>query len=113
MVQLSGTATVDWGEALAAANFAGAKCINQFNIDEILELPTGSHPIQWESQDQHQLNVQVIRKVKESSDATSFYLSPVPGDPPGLQILSGRAIYRGTYSGREQRDCNSNILLVL
>ena len=87
MIQLTGTAIVDWDQAKAAANFAGAKSIIHFSIDEIVELPSGSLPIRWESQDQRQLHLQVMRKVKESSDVTSFYLSTIPGEPPGLPLF--------------------------
>jgi ferredoxin-NADP reductase/predicted pyridoxine 5'-phosphate oxidase superfamily flavin-nucleotide-binding protein len=86
MIQLSGRAVVDW-DAAAAAKFHGAKRIIEFTIDEIVELPPGSLPIQWASRDKDQLQVQVVEKVCESQDVTSFYLSAVSGDSPSLPLF--------------------------
>eukprot|EP00978_Attheya_sp_CCMP212_P017873 scaffold48141_cov49-Attheya_sp.AAC.1 len=86
MIQLSGRAVVDW-DAAAAAKFLGAERVIEFTIDEIVELPPGSLPIQWASKDKDQLQVQVVEKVRESQDVTSFYLSAVPGDAPSLPLF--------------------------
>jgi ferredoxin-NADP reductase/predicted pyridoxine 5'-phosphate oxidase superfamily flavin-nucleotide-binding protein len=86
MIQLSGRAVVDW-DAAAAAKFLGAERVIEFTIDEIVELPPGSLPIQWASRDKNQLQVQVLEKVRESQDVTSFYLSAVPGDAPSLPLF--------------------------
>jgi ferredoxin-NADP reductase/predicted pyridoxine 5'-phosphate oxidase superfamily flavin-nucleotide-binding protein len=87
MIQLSGKAVVDWDGAAAATKFHGANRVIEFIIDEIVELPPGSFPIQWASRDKNQLQVQVVEKVSESQDVTSFYLSAIPGDAPSLPLF--------------------------
>lgn len=83
MIQLTGTAIVDWDEEAAAAKFIGAKRVIEFTIDEVVELPAGSMPIRWTSEN-NRIQVQVAEKIYESEDVASFYLSPIQGDAPSL-----------------------------
>jgi ferredoxin-NADP reductase/predicted pyridoxine 5'-phosphate oxidase superfamily flavin-nucleotide-binding protein len=84
MIQLTGTAIVDWDEEAAGAKFLGAKRVIQFTIDEVVELPAGSLPIRWASDDKARVQVQVAEKIYESENVASFYLAPLQGDAPSL-----------------------------
>ena len=82
MIQLTGRAEIQWDEAKAAAQFPGAHRVIVVTIDEVIELPPGSFPIQFSTKTTKQ--VQVVERVQESPEITSFYLAAVPGDAPNL-----------------------------
>jgi ferredoxin-NADP reductase/predicted pyridoxine 5'-phosphate oxidase superfamily flavin-nucleotide-binding protein len=86
MIQLTGTATVDFDEEKAAANYPGSKRVIVFTVEEIVELPEGSIPVMWssESDETGQRKLEVTRKVKESEDVTSFHLRPEKKDGASL-----------------------------
>jgi uncharacterized protein len=82
MIQVTGRAAIQWDEDTAAAQFPGARRVIELSIDEVLELPAGSFPITFTTKNIKQ--VQVVEKIKESDDITSFYFAAVPGDAPEL-----------------------------
>jgi ferredoxin-NADP reductase len=83
MIQLSGTVAIHWDEASSAARFPGAKRWMEFTVEAVVELPAGSLPIRWDS-GSDELQLQVVQKVPESDDVTSFYLAAIPGESPTL-----------------------------
>jgi len=86
MIQVSGTAKVNFDGAQAGKLFPGAKRIIEVSIQHVVELPEGSMPIQWADNEDasSKRKLQVTRKVEESEDVTSFYLRPLPSDDPKL-----------------------------
>jgi ferredoxin-NADP reductase/predicted pyridoxine 5'-phosphate oxidase superfamily flavin-nucleotide-binding protein len=78
MIQVTGIAKVHFDGREAAKLYPGAKRIIEVSIEQVVELPEGSMPIQWAEYDDEdsKRKLQVVRKVKESDDVTSFYLRP-------------------------------------
>jgi uncharacterized protein len=87
MIQLSGHADIDWDETAADIAFPGAKRIIVLTIDEVVELPPGSLPIRWSTDDSKQFQLQVGEKIRESADVTSFHFYPIEGDAPTLPVF--------------------------
>jgi uncharacterized protein len=84
MIQLSGHADIDWDETAADAAFPGAKRVIVLTIDEVVELPPGSLPLRWSTDDSKQFQLQVGEKIQESADVTSFHFYPIAGEAPTL-----------------------------
>jgi ferredoxin-NADP reductase/predicted pyridoxine 5'-phosphate oxidase superfamily flavin-nucleotide-binding protein len=84
LLQLSGRTTICWDEEESAALFPGALRVLEFTVDEVVELPAESLPIQWQSGNDD-LQLQVAEKVVESADVTSFYLAPIEGELPSFK----------------------------
>ena len=86
MLQLTGRTKLHLDEEEAALMYPGAKHVIEFTVEQVVELPEGSLPVRWSQQDtrQNERKLQVVHKVKESDDVTSFHLEAVPGDDPEL-----------------------------
>jgi ferredoxin-NADP reductase/predicted pyridoxine 5'-phosphate oxidase superfamily flavin-nucleotide-binding protein len=82
MIQLTGRAILHLDQDEAAKMCPGALHVIEFHVKQVVELPKGSLPVQWTqpSAAQRERKLQVIRKVKESNDVTSFHLAPTLGD---------------------------------
>jgi uncharacterized protein len=79
MLQMTGTAKLHLDEQSALVKmYPGALHVIEFNIERVVELPAGSLPVRWtqESLAQSERLLTVTRKVKESSDVTSFHMKP-------------------------------------
>lgn len=83
MLQLSGQASIIWDDDERVARYAGAKRLIEFVVERINQLPDGSLPIRW-NRGEGSTPLQITRKVVESEDVTSFYLSSVSGESPRL-----------------------------
>lgn len=96
MIQMTGRARVHWEDdeddddpEVSVSDFPAALRWIEFFIDEIVEQPAGNFPIRWDS-GKREKQLQVIEKVNETDDVTSFFLAPLPGDSPVLQHKPGQ-----------------------
>lgn len=83
MIQITGTASIVWDGEEEVRQYPGAKRLISFEVGEVVELKSGSLPIRW-SPGNSMLTLQIIGKVKESDDVTSFYLGAARGESPKL-----------------------------
>ena len=82
MIQMSGRASIDYDQVHINEIYPGALRLVVFAIDEVVTVVDGSLPIRWSSDDNEEdrtRKVQVVQKIKESDQVTSFYLRPVEG----------------------------------
>ena len=80
MIQMSGRASIDYDEQRINEIYPGALRLVVFEIDEVVTIPDRSLPIAWSSNDSEEhttRKVQVVRKIKESAEVTSFYMRAV------------------------------------
>jgi ferredoxin-NADP reductase/predicted pyridoxine 5'-phosphate oxidase superfamily flavin-nucleotide-binding protein len=86
MVQVTGTAIVNFDKRQAAESFPGAQRLIEISIDEVVQVPEGSIPIRWTSEaaELQKRKLVVSAKIQESKDVMSFYLQPKEKD---LQTL--------------------------
>ena len=86
MIQMSGRATIDHDGERAKKVYPGALRLVVFTIDEVVTVGDGSLPITWNTNDEEEKirKVQVVHKIEQSADVTSFHFRPVEGDDPEL-----------------------------
>jgi uncharacterized protein len=97
LIQMTGTAMIHWEDSqhqgrsddLSLADFPGALRWLEFDIDEIVELPPGSLPIRWDG-GKKGVQLQVIDKIVETDDVTSFHLAPLRGENLSWTNLPGQ-----------------------
>jgi ferredoxin-NADP reductase/predicted pyridoxine 5'-phosphate oxidase superfamily flavin-nucleotide-binding protein len=85
MIQMTGTATIDYDVERANSLYPGALRLVIFTIDEVVTVPDGSLPLTWKDIVEEQTRkLQVVHKIRQSKDVTSFHLRPLHGDDPEL-----------------------------
>jgi uncharacterized protein len=97
LIQMTGTAVIHWEYSqpenspneLSLSDFPGALRWLEFDIEEIVELPPGSLPIRWDG-GKKDVQLQVLDKIKETDDVTSFHLAPLRGDNLSWTHLPGQ-----------------------
>ena len=77
LLQLSGTATVDWHPDESSAK-AGALRLVNINIEQVVEL-SNAVPLRWERDASSVRSLRVVEKQVESQDVTSFILEARDG----------------------------------
>ena len=83
MIQMTGTATVDFDAEKANLLYPGAQRLIFFTVEEVVTIESGSIPIQWsvDNDGMEKQKLRIAAKVQESDDITSFYLKSDDGRP--------------------------------
>ncbi|MCZ6587847.1 MAG: pyridoxamine 5'-phosphate oxidase family protein [Alphaproteobacteria bacterium] len=79
LLQLTGRTTIDW-DSDAVAAIPGARRLVAFDIDEIVELPSGV-PLRWDASAESVRTLRLIEKIPESLNITSFVFEARDGGP--------------------------------
>lgn len=78
LLQITGRAQVDW--APKDVNDPGARRMIDVTVEAVVDR-AGALSLRWETDATRVRRLAVTRKVAESTDITSFYLSPIDGRP--------------------------------
>lgn len=78
LLHVTGRATIDW--APKGAHDPDAWRMIEVEIDAVIDRP-GAVPLRWSKMDHLSRRLRIAKKVRESADITSFYLTPADGRP--------------------------------
>ncbi|MEP3049242.1 MAG: pyridoxamine 5'-phosphate oxidase family protein [Roseibium sp.] len=79
LLQLTGTATIDWDSA-DVEKFPGARRLVNFQIDEVRELSSALR-LRWQEEAESARSLRLVDKIVESTDVTSFIFDARDGGP--------------------------------
>lgn len=78
LLHVTGRAEIDWSPK--DSDDPGARRIIDVTIDRVIDRPSALS-LRWDSDGQQVRQLAVVKKVQETPDITSFYLTPVDGRP--------------------------------